>query len=54
VEGSKKVKTTIRSAMKKFKGEESQMISQHEGEEILLICGYKRDTIDLIMSRVKS
>lgn len=43
----------IRAAIKKFKGEDSKPISSHESEEILLISGYRREAIDLIISRIK-
>lgn len=39
--------------MRKFKGDDPSSITQHEGEEILLISGYKRDAIDVIMGRLK-
>lgn len=29
------------------------MVSVHESEEILLICGYKREVIDSVLSRVR-
>lgn len=48
----KKVKGTVRAATKKFKGDDPQQITTHECEEILLISGYKREAIDLIMSRL--
>lgn len=43
----------IKAAIRKFKGDEPAGVTQHEGEEILLICGYKRDAIDLMMGKLK-
>jgi hypothetical protein len=53
VEVLKKTKATVRQAIKRFKGDDSALISLHESEEVLLICGHKREVIDLMMARVK-
>ena len=52
IENLKKLKGNIRVAIHKFKGEDPKSFSIHEGEQILLISGYKRDEIDVIMSRL--
>ena len=44
---------SIKAALRKFKGDEPSTVTQHEGEEVLLICGYKRDAIDVMMARLK-
>lgn len=53
IEAIRKTKSSIRMATRKFKGEEPALVSLHESEEILLISGYKREVIDMIMGRVK-